>query len=67
MDHLRSEALSKCVFIHPSIHYITLVRIGAAGAGAYPSMHWARGWNTPRKGRQTIAGHTHTIHSHAPT
>uniref|UniRef100_A0A0E9SUC6 Uncharacterized protein n=1 Tax=Anguilla anguilla TaxID=7936 RepID=A0A0E9SUC6_ANGAN len=30
-------------------------------------MQWARGRNTPRTGYQSIAGHTHTIHSHTHT
>ncbi|KAJ8283179.1 hypothetical protein COCON_G00020290 [Conger conger] len=32
---------------------------GHRGAGAYPSIHWAKGRNTPWTGPQSIAGHTH--------
>uniref|UniRef100_A0A0E9W6S5 Uncharacterized protein n=1 Tax=Anguilla anguilla TaxID=7936 RepID=A0A0E9W6S5_ANGAN len=44
--------------IHPYIHYLYSLILGrvAGGAGAYPSMHWARGRNTLRTGYQFRTG-----------
>uniref|UniRef100_A0A0E9VSE8 Uncharacterized protein n=1 Tax=Anguilla anguilla TaxID=7936 RepID=A0A0E9VSE8_ANGAN len=51
--------------IHPSIHYLYPLILGriTGGAGAYPSMHWARGRNTPWTGRQSTTGHTPFTHT----
>uniref|UniRef100_A0A0E9W860 Uncharacterized protein n=1 Tax=Anguilla anguilla TaxID=7936 RepID=A0A0E9W860_ANGAN len=51
--------------IHPSIRPLSVPAYPEQGAGAYPSVHWARGRNTPWTGRQSIAGHTHHSLTHS--
>uniref|UniRef100_A0A0E9X1J8 Uncharacterized protein n=1 Tax=Anguilla anguilla TaxID=7936 RepID=A0A0E9X1J8_ANGAN len=45
-------------YIHPFIHYLYPPILGrvTGGAGAYPSVHWAKGRITPWTGCQSIAG-----------